>query len=613
MAAHATHVSDRRESSTVLVNQLNQKHLSLVAGVLSISLVAAWLLLIHNRFLTIHEGWFSEYADLMRAGKMPYRDFYFFTQPMQLWISRAVLGVSRKLIYIRYYGVAERIAMTGVLYLLLSRAFSPVAAACGTIASSFLFVAYAADAFFSYLYTCLFLLLVSLAFLQQSERQPGRASLWIFCSGFAASLAFFTKQSNGLLGAFGIGLAILICSSSLGLAIRRAFSYVGGLIAGSIPFIAWLVSNGAWNAYIREVFVGGAASKGSLFSVFFGFYRRELPTVAMAAFVAIFAVVLLMARSGRLKVLSANDASSGRRQWLLLAVLAAVPVVAMLSVHRISLLATEATRFGSHAVARVAFYTTVCALAYFLWRRLANHALDNDLIALLLVGFFWQYGCGMSFAIEEQSLIPALGVILAFLFDRVRIGSGSASIWLTVVLTSACVFAGAFQKWNAPFVWMGWREPMAIEGRHSRWSEIADFHLDQADATMYDAILDDVARYVGPDDQLVTFPTIPMFNFISHHPQPTFAPVHNWDVCPDDIAIRDAETIRRIRPRMIVELRNQPWVWRDQEMSFRQGRRSGQRAIQEVIDGFAASGEYRLLREYDTPFFKDRVEVWLRR
>jgi hypothetical protein len=129
---------------------------------------------------------------------------------------------------------------------------------------------------------------------------------------------------------------------------------------------------------------------------------------------------------------------------------------------------------------------------------------------------------------------------------------------------------------------------------------------------MYDEIFDDIAKYTKPGDQVTTFPTIPLFNFVNRRSQPTFAPVHYWDVCPDDVARRDAQQIKAARPRMIVNLKLADWIWKDHDAGWRGGRRSGQREFQDAIDTLTASGDYRLARSYATPFYKMALNVWVR-
>src|SRR5664279_3902526 len=83
---------------------------TLLAGALAVVVVSVFLIFLHDRYLPIHEGWFSYYGYLMRQGKIPYRDFYFFGQPISLFISKLFVG--DHLINLRRFGLVERIALT---------------------------------------------------------------------------------------------------------------------------------------------------------------------------------------------------------------------------------------------------------------------------------------------------------------------------------------------------------------------------------------------------------------------------------------------------------------------------------------------------------------------
>ena len=189
-------------------------------GALVVGIVAALLIFIHNRYIPITEGWFSGYGRMMRQGKVPYRDFWFFCQPIPLFIAQVINAVSEKLIYVRYYALIERCIITAVLYFVLSRRFSAAASSIATLTSMVCFITYYTDAFFSYLYTCLLFILLASACLQAAYLHPTRRRLFMILSGSCASLAFFTKQSSGLLETAAVGISILVLSPMAWLCVR---------------------------------------------------------------------------------------------------------------------------------------------------------------------------------------------------------------------------------------------------------------------------------------------------------------------------------------------------------------------------------------------------------
>ena len=514
----------------------------------------------------------------MRDGRMPYRDFYFFTQPLSLWISRAILAFGDSMVYFRLYGVIERIAIGGLLYLILRRSFSTAATVCGVLAGSFLFVTYSSDAFFSYLYTTLLFILLSSACLQQAWTKHGVARIiWMSATGFAAIWAFFSKQSSGLLAAFAIGVVILLAARSIREAVRDSCAYVAGCIAGSAPFLLWLIAHSAFAPYLDQVFRGAKDSKGSFSTILFGFFTRELDPFAIVLYLLL---AIPLYRASRPKT-AANTPQRAALVAIGLAALASPLLCITLSSGTVLWV-----NYTARIVSRFVLYSLFLAAGWLLWKRLnaiARHEspswAQRNALAATLITTSWIYGCGMSFSVDQQAALPGLALCLAYLFDRVQIGKKNTGPWLAAGCAAACLFLGVILKWNIGFTWMGWRQPITTADSRSHWPQLAGYRMPPAEAAMFDTILDDIAEHVGPRELLVTTPQIPMFNFISGKHQPFFAPVHCWDVCDDRTARRDAATMRTLRPKMIIELEFDEETRRGQEDAFRKGGPSGQREL----------------------------------
>jgi hypothetical protein len=187
---------------------------TLIAGLLAVGLTAVFLGLIFNRYLTIHEGWFHYYAQMMRDGRLPYRDFYFFGQPIPLLISWLFGG--DHLINLRVFGLVEHVGIAAMLYFLLSREFSPMASFWATLLSITVLITYRSDSLFSYLYDSLFCLIAGMIFVYLAHARPRRAAWFGLLAGVSASLSFFTKQSTGFFATLTLAILIGWLSSSLG-------------------------------------------------------------------------------------------------------------------------------------------------------------------------------------------------------------------------------------------------------------------------------------------------------------------------------------------------------------------------------------------------------------
>jgi hypothetical protein len=589
----------------------------LAGGVVSVGLVLFFILLIHNRYLPIQEGWFSYYAYLMHQGKFPYRDFYFFTQPISLLISQAIFSFGDKFIYFRYYGIAEHTALTLALYYLLSRYFSVAAAVCGTVGSIFLFTSYCTDALFSYLYTCLLFLVMALIYFQRAYTGSPKRQVNLMIAGCFCALSFLSKQSNGLFGAGALVLAAAVLNTSFKNTLKDWLHLAAGALLGCLPVAVWLWWGSAWPAYLDQVYRGAAASKGSLAPILFGFYSRVLSPFALTIFAVLLLTGALLYRRRAIVIGLDSGLQNKIFTWVVMGAMVAAVVGGIVLAPRFGNIGDKLIRWSSRQLVFMVFYTTAGCFIWILWCRFVRRRTDwlngYELpVILLLVSFFWSYSCGLSYLIEEQSAVPIVGLIIAFCYDKVTVGGLWTGRKVVICGTMCLVIFSIWHKWNLAFDWTSWRSSAWVEGKHSHWKAIADYNLDSETATMYDEILDDVARNIKAGDEIVTFPFTPMFNVITRNPQPTFAAVHYWDVCPNYIAAADAQRVKAARPKMIINVDPRAWVWRDHEEGFRRGRPSGQREFQNVIDTLAASGDYQLIRWYLTPFYEDAVHVWLR-
>jgi len=589
----------------------------ILGGLLAIGTVLVWLLVIYNRFLTPHEGWFSYYGLLMKSGKVPYRDFYFFTQPVHLLVARIVSEFGDKLIYFRIYGVIDRVILTFLYYYLLSRQFSATAAVCGTVASSFFFLAYPTDALMSYLYTCLLFLLLALACLHKAWESRQYRDRWMVLVGVSAALCFFTKQSNGLLAALGIGFTIVMMSPTVRRTITDLTFYTAGLIAGSVPFVVWLFWTGAWTSYINQVFLGAAASKGGLKAVLFGFVGRQIDRKSIVAFVLLLVGIGILAARRKIFFVRPPQQSLALPSKVVVGAVIGAALLGILTVHTASGFLTFQLMRVTTLEVNIVLYALLPVLAVVLWRRFVNPGLSfvqgNEVtIALLLASVYWTYASGMSWNVAEQAAIPSLGLLLAFLYDRVQIGRTRTMSIVVLFLTLLMTQVGIWHKWNLAFNWEGWFERISPDKAHSHWPQISDFEISRDEVLVYDTILDDIAKYTKPEEPIVTFSTIPLFNFVGRHWQPGFAPILYWDVCPDNIAKAAAAQVKALRPKMIVELELASWVWKEHDQGWRSGLRSGQREFQDVLDGLTHSGDYRMLHSIYTPESDMDLVVWLR-
>jgi len=590
--------------------------LRLFVGVLTVAVISVFLIFLHNRYLPIHEGWFSYYGSLMRQGKLPYRDFYFFAQPVTLFISE--LFTSDHLISLRRFGLIERITLAGMLYYLLSRKFSPMASFWATIVSLLFFGTYISDAFFSFLADSLVALVGAMIFVYQAYTHPKYQRVYLLLAGVCASLSFFCKQTTGFFASVAIALLIVWFGNRANRIVQGLVFYSAGWWIAAAPIIGWLVANRAWQPYLNEAYKGAAVSKGggSIWAALFGFAGRSVSGFALEVFAL---VILLVVLAMRLKLLSLRrpgdrSPSGGTAEivWTSVIALGALllPVLFTLDFSHVWLM-----RSAVKVTSRMLFYVLMIALARACLRRLRVQTAPGDrVVAIFLVGGgLWALSSAMSYMVEQQSVILGLALFTAAAYDSLRL-PGPAS-YTRRGLAAACLMLAASSAWvkySDSFDWHGWRSRVSLSPVRSRWAQLADYEVDRATRDVYDTILDDVVRYSKPGQPIFTFMSMPMFNWIPGRPQPTFCPVHYFDVCPDDISEADAQRVKMAKPPVMIVMSMPEELWRDQEEGFRRGNRSGQRAIQKVIDDLTvAGGDYTRLHSFPGSS-ETTINVWVR-
>src|SRR5437016_9805394 len=93
-----------------------------LGGVLATAVFLAFQFTYFNRFLPIEDGWFIEYARQAESGKVMYRDFHVFIQPVYALIFQGLVHFfGYSLIVPRYYGLVERLLLVGTSYVLFSQ------------------------------------------------------------------------------------------------------------------------------------------------------------------------------------------------------------------------------------------------------------------------------------------------------------------------------------------------------------------------------------------------------------------------------------------------------------------------------------------------------------
>ena len=68
----------------MLIGMLNEKKRKYLLLLLSIVIIVVYSAIYWNRVIPFTDGWGIYYAELMKTGKYPYRDFYVYLPPLNL-------------------------------------------------------------------------------------------------------------------------------------------------------------------------------------------------------------------------------------------------------------------------------------------------------------------------------------------------------------------------------------------------------------------------------------------------------------------------------------------------------------------------------------------------
>ena len=226
-----------------------------------------------NKAFPYAEGWHAYYAELIKAGNVPYRDFFYYLPPLNLVIDFTFWTLSfGSMLMFRIWRLLERIAMMQVVYFVLCRHYSAriVFLAClfgGIIAGGNVY-----DLLGDYNQTTEFLVVLiamwAIQFAQATECKIKCRKIAV--AGGMIGLTFLCKQSTG--GVAILIYALFLCAWCFWNRDRNFPKYLLAAVLGILAPIALaaviLACFGALPSAIEQIFVGGS-SKGSLGTMLF--------------------------------------------------------------------------------------------------------------------------------------------------------------------------------------------------------------------------------------------------------------------------------------------------------------------------------------------------------
>jgi len=589
-------------------------NLNLIFPLATIALLGGAMWAIHDRFIPIQEGWMQYYALMTQKGLLPYKDFYYFTQPIPLFIVELISKFGDRYMLYRYYGMIERSILVLALYYLIAKHFSPTTSFIAVVTSAFLYQGFTVDILYTYYQTTLLFYLLALICL---ERGRDSRQKWVYdglVGGFA-SLAFFTKQSSGLLVSILL-LFMLTWYTAKYLLAQRTISFLIGWAVPACAIIIWLLKEQIFSQYLGQVF-GGTSSKGSIPSILFGFWGQGFALFYLGLFAFVSFILLLLWRAGilNIKVFNLSSRLPGDSNYLLPLVFLPYAAGGLLIPPNMNT-AAIINVLGSQYLTLWLYFTfyliTIASVMIGIkWIFRKQLPFTKSVAELIVASFIWTYSTGLSGQLEVYAGLLGTALVLAFLIDCIQL---NWKYYRLILISASCLvlFVSAARRNQILYDWWGWTEYGHNENAASAIPAFKGFNLSANTAEIYDKIYFDIENNTSPNDYVYTYPYMTLFNYVTGRMQPTFSPVAYFDVCPDSVAIADATRLKENPPKMIIYMEMPESIYKLHEEMFRNGQPSGQRNIDSAIYYITTRYNYNKIDSFVSPKWGWHIYVWLK-
>lgn len=598
---------------------------SRIAGIALVILCSLFLFSWWNHVAsaTATDGFWFHTAHLLQSGQVPYRDFSLVLPPLHLLKTAASLTVFGDYLLVpRAVGLIERLLMTIVLFSWLMRLTTVRVAFLSSVAALVVSSTGRHDVMSDYVASasCFALLGAYAAAMVIAKDGRGVSSaLWGLAAGALLSLGILERQTSGLIAAVCI-LVVIGISLVRMLGIRRAsIAFLACLTGALIPLsitAVWLARSGALGSFIDQVFLRGPAAKGSLFHVL----TRPVQMIANSAYrtqEAVAAAACLGVLIGLCWLGNRQKAGTGKRpeEVLKTVIGAAAAVAAGLVLVPFVMSAVNRPRFIAplNIAIDATLFGTCGLFVYFVGRciLLEPNKRVSELALLSAAGLGLAYGNSLSWTPFEPMAFPGLAVVLMAFWPQSPWNVIERSTDRALTLACLClVTVGVLYKGAVPFDWQGWREqPISEATKPVNLRQLAGMRVSQQTADVLQELVSVIKDNTGAGDTVLAYPYFPLLYALSGTQPPTFAQVHFLDVTPDYIAARDAHSLTRAKPAvLVVSMRGE-----DQESAAERNfpsDRTGLHGFVQVVKNISC--EYRLSRTLKMPGTDREINVYIR-
>lgn len=584
--------------------------------IIPLLVILIYNMIFFNKYLPLTEGWFSTYAWMLNHGQFPYKDFYFILPPFYLVLMSVfttIFGYS--ILYLRIFGILVILLMTYFLYKNLKIIFGTAIGSFVAIIGIIYYQSGSTHIAYDFLhFLTLFSLIQSYFLLKYINTLNSKTNVtlkWVFWGGLFAGLAFLTKQSNGMMiTAFSFaGLSLLSLSKGVKEAFKTSLSYISGFAVPVLLTVLWLFANSSFSQFINQVFLGGASAKGGMSAIFFAWIIRDVLTnnfiirlIEVSWVFLIFGYWLYFFRTKK------KNKNENRFFLFVSSLMLLLPVLLPLfinkaSINKLSTLGQKGFFPGGsiNDIVVSGFSISIIAILTSAGLFILKKPFNKSIFLLSFVSLGFIYGTGTSAGISEAGAFFGFCLFVGLmLYYRSILDLGKFFI---VLFCISLGFILVESKYDRPYYW--WNVTNSdIRTKLQTTDKISILHgmyTSPANIRLIEEVSAEIRAGSKPRDPVFTFTNIPIFYLITDRKPPGKSIVQWFDFLPDDLAMKEAEMIRKKPPKVIVYLDLGESVWETLEAGFRDGKPSGQRKVKEAIMDTVKSEKMRVSKKYKLP------------
>lgn len=604
-----------------------------------------------NKTYTMSEGWTEFYNALLSEGKIPYRDFYYYLPPLNLFIDYLIWKASFGYVIIfRLWRLCERLILIELMYYLLAKKIHPYFAGLSGILSCVLYSANVFDIRGDYNQSVVLLVVLVTIVLNKYVEKIGtkKRFKFSFIVGILGGLMFMEKQTV-VVAAF-VGYLILLLILVINKYEKQPISLLLSIILGAvIPlsiFAIYFFYTGSLGDFIYQVFID-VSSKGSIYNIIitklFDLFKAYIYEVIAIILVIlgkitkntnkkiqflfiVFAFSILSFKYFQMvsqtfsvltkyivgvliilqMVMIALGHYTNRIKYFFLLDIVFTFIICMLNPLNITNIIHEKIALFSFltSILSILFCVVVIWIIYHL-RNCRNEELDLFGLILAFSSFVVGYSSLMANGDSNVSTMSAALIIptcIYFLYRRKQYdGNNVRTILLAVsvpIVLSICIS----QKLICPYSWWGDTEASFFDKtEESNINALKGFKFSKEEIERYDKLNEVITANTDDNSVIWGFPYVKVYNlFQNNYNMSGFVPVIFYDTCADDYAEEEAILLSKCPPDIVV-WQDIPSCIETHESVYRDGNELGQRKI---IEWFTSvkDDKYTLIGQVDKIF-----------